>query len=50
LIRLNLIGVDAVFSFTHFHHDSFMTGYSMNRTKYDLKDWKREIKINDLGL
>jgi hypothetical protein len=34
----------------HFHHDSFMTGYSMNRTKYDLKEWKREIKLNDLGL
>jgi hypothetical protein len=34
----------------HFHDDNFMTGYSMNRTKYDLKEWKREIKLNDLGL
>lgn len=34
----------------HFHHDSFMTGYSMDRTKYDLKEWKREMKLNDLGL
>lgn len=34
----------------HFHHDGFMTGYKMNREKYDLKEWKREIKLNDLGL
>jgi len=34
----------------HFHDDNFMTGYSMNKTKYDLKEWKREIKLNDLGL
>jgi hypothetical protein len=34
----------------HFHHDNFMSGYNMDRTKYDLKEWKREIKLNDLGL
>jgi hypothetical protein len=34
----------------HFHHDSFMSSFNMNRTKYDLKEWKREIKLNDLGL
>jgi len=34
----------------HFHHDNFMTGYNMDRTKYDLKEWKREMKLNDLGL
>jgi hypothetical protein len=34
----------------HFHHDSFMSGYNMDRTKYDLKEWKREMKLNDLGL
>jgi hypothetical protein len=32
----------------HFHHDNFMTGYNMDRTKYDLKEWKREIKLNQL--
>ncbi len=34
----------------HFHHDNFMSGYNMDRTKYDLKEWKREMKLNDLGL
>ena len=34
----------------HFHHDVFMSGYNMDRTKYDLKEWKREMKLNDLGL
>jgi len=34
----------------HFHHDNFMTGYNMDRTKYDLQEWKREMKLNDLGL
>ena len=34
----------------HFHHDNFMSGYNMDRTKYDLKEWKREIKLNDLGI
>ena len=34
----------------HFHHDNFMSGFNMDRTKYDLKEWKREMKLNDLGL
>jgi len=34
----------------HFHHDNFMSGYNMDRTKYDLKEWKREMKLNDLGI
>ncbi len=34
----------------HFHHDAFMSGFNMDRTKYDLKEWKREMKLNDLGL
>jgi hypothetical protein len=34
----------------HFHHDNFMTGFNMDKTKYDLTEWKREIKLNDLGL
>ena len=34
----------------HFHHDNFMLGYNMDRRKYDLKEWKREIKLNDLGI
>lgn len=34
----------------HFHHDIFMTGFNMDRTKYDLKEWKREMKLNDLGI
>ena len=34
----------------HFHHDAFMTGFNMDRTKYDLKEWKREMKLNDLGI
>lgn len=34
----------------HFHHNNFMSGYNMNRTKYDLKEWKREMKLNDLGI
>ena len=34
----------------HFHHDNFMSGFNMDRTKYDLKEWKREMKLNDLGI
>jgi hypothetical protein len=34
----------------HFHHDNFMTYYNMDRTKYDLKEWKRQMKLNDLGI
>ncbi len=34
----------------HFHHDNFMTGHNMDRTKYNLTEWKREMKLNDLGL
>lgn len=34
----------------HFHHDNFMSGYNMDRTKYDLKEWRREMKLNDLGI
>lgn len=34
----------------HFHHDNFMSGYNMDRRKYDLKEWRREIKLNDLGI
>jgi hypothetical protein len=34
----------------HFHHDNFMLGYNMDRRKYDLKEWRREIKLNELGI
>lgn len=34
----------------HFHHDGFMTGFNMDRTKYGLKEWKRDIKLNNLGI
>jgi hypothetical protein len=27
-----------------------MSGFNMDRTKYDLKEWKREMKLNDLGV
>jgi hypothetical protein len=34
----------------HFHHNNFMSGFNMDRRKYDLKEWRREIKLNDLGI
>lgn len=34
----------------HFHHDNFMSGYNMDRRKYNLKEWKRDIKLNNLGI
>ena len=34
----------------HFNNDSFMTGFNMNRTKYNLTEWKREVKLNKLGI
>jgi hypothetical protein len=34
----------------HFHHDNFMSGFNMDRTKYDLKEWKREMKLNKIGI
>jgi hypothetical protein len=32
----------------HFHHDGFMNGFNMNRSKYKLKEWQREQKIDKL--
>ncbi len=34
----------------HFNHDAFMSGFNMNRKKYGLKDWLREMKLKDLGI
>jgi len=34
----------------HFNHDAFMSGFNMNRKKYGLKDWLRQMKLKDLGI
>ncbi len=34
----------------HFNHDGFMSGFNMNRKKYGLKDWLRQMKLKDLGI
>ena len=34
----------------HFHNNSFMNGYNMDRSKYTLKEWQRQNKLNNLGI
>lgn len=34
----------------HFHNDSFINGYNMDRSKYTLKEWERQNKLNNLGI